>query len=322
MTVSPEISVVVPSHDRPLRLRWLLNALEEQTLERDRWEVIVAHDSANPETDELLQEHPLAQSGVLDHLRLPPGSAPPGANRNAGWRAARSSIIAFTDDDCRPPPAWLEGALAAARRHPGAVVQGRTMPDPHERHLMSAPYARSQSIEPPGPYAQACNIIYPRELLERLGGFDEKFRAGEDADLALRARKAGAAYVGAPEVLTYHAVATPTLLGRLRTLGRWGDLPGLMKRHPEHRSVYPFRIFWKPSHPYFPLALAAPLLARRDGRYWLLALPWWLHAFPPHGHSPLGRLRALAHLPGRAVVDLAEFMVLARGSVTYRTLFL
>src|SRR5213593_4083172 len=55
----PLISVVVPSHERPLRLRWLLNALEEQTLAREQWEVIVAHDSG-PETQELLREHPLA----------------------------------------------------------------------------------------------------------------------------------------------------------------------------------------------------------------------------------------------------------------------
>ena len=36
-------SVVVPSHGRPLRLRWLLNALEEQTY-AEPWEVVVVHD--------------------------------------------------------------------------------------------------------------------------------------------------------------------------------------------------------------------------------------------------------------------------------------
>ncbi len=61
VTREPEISVVVASHDRPYRLRWLLNALEEQTLDRDRWEVIVAHDSRGPETEALLREHPLPQ---------------------------------------------------------------------------------------------------------------------------------------------------------------------------------------------------------------------------------------------------------------------
>ena len=40
----PDVSVVVPSHARRLRLRWLLNALEEQTLAPERFEVIVVHD--------------------------------------------------------------------------------------------------------------------------------------------------------------------------------------------------------------------------------------------------------------------------------------
>ena len=64
-TDGPRISVVVPSHDRPLRLRWLLNALQEQTLDRALWEVVVGHDSAGPETAELLRTHPLAQVPVL-----------------------------------------------------------------------------------------------------------------------------------------------------------------------------------------------------------------------------------------------------------------
>src|SRR5687767_2596840 len=113
---TPEIAVVVASHDRALRLRWLLNALEEQTLERDRWEIVVGHDSEGPETDELLTTHPLALSGSLRHVTLPPGSAPPGANRNAALRIVRAPLVAFTDDDCRPPRDWLANALKAAHR--------------------------------------------------------------------------------------------------------------------------------------------------------------------------------------------------------------
>ena len=38
------------------------------------------------------------------------------------------------------------------------------------------------------PWAQTCNILYPRELLERIGGFldDPPLSMGEDTELALR----------------------------------------------------------------------------------------------------------------------------------------
>jgi glycosyltransferase involved in cell wall biosynthesis len=299
-----------------------LNALEDQTLDRSRFEVVVGHDSRGPETAELVRTHPLAEAGVLRSVSLPPGSAPPGANRNAAWRMANAPVIAFTDDDCRPPADWLERALEAARRHPGAVVQGRTQPDPDEAHLLRFSHARTQRVEPPNHFAQACNIIYPKELLERLGGFDEVLETGEDADLAIRARKAGAEYVGAPEVLTWHAVAVPTLVGRLRSLPRWRHLPALIKRHPEHRRAYPLWTFWKPSHPFFPVALAAPLLARRNVLFILLALPWVVIQLPKSDGSPKSRYVAVAELPGRAVIDLAEYVVLAWGSLRNRTFFI
>jgi glycosyltransferase involved in cell wall biosynthesis len=318
--VTPEIAVAVPSHDRPVRLRWLLNALEEQTLSPDRFEVVVGHDSAGPETDRLLRDHPLARAGVLRGVRHPPGSAPPGRNRNAAWRAARAPLIAFTDDDCRPPPAWLETALSAARRDPGAILQGATEPDPEEVHLLRAPHARSQRIVPPTAYAEACNIVYPRELLERLGGFDERMRAGEDAELAMRA--AGTELVAVPELLTWHAVATPWLGSRLRSIWRWRDLPKLVKRHPAHRAAYPLGIFWKRSHAWLPLAAVGAVLGKRSVAWAGLALPWVAATLPFYGRHPRARLRSLSELPGRAAIDVTEFAALAWGSAKHRTIFL
>ena len=58
------------------------------------------------------------------------------------------------------------------------------MPDPDEGMLLLAPLRETQAIDPPQPWAQACNILYPRELLERLGGFDEDVLVGEDGNVA------------------------------------------------------------------------------------------------------------------------------------------
>jgi GT2 family glycosyltransferase len=324
MTGAPEISVVVPSHDRPLRLLWLLNALEEQTLDRSRWEVVVAHDSRGPETEDLLRSHPLAAAGVLRHLTFDPGPGP-AAKRNAGWRAARAPLIAFTDDDCRPPAEWLERTLEAARRHPGAIVQGATRPEPDEAELLAvAPHARTIDVTPPSPWAHTCNILYPREWLERVDGFDETLpaAAGEDTDLALRARAAGAEYVGAPEVLTHHAVNDFTFIQLLRWLPRWQHGAYVVKRHPQVREHLPLGLFWKPSHVRLPFLLLGLLLARRHPLFALLALPWMKERLPYRGSSPRARLRALRELPGRAVIDVVEMAVCARGAVRYRTPFL
>jgi glycosyltransferase involved in cell wall biosynthesis len=322
-SANPAISVVVPSHDRPVRLRWLLNALEQQTLDSNRWEVVVSHDSRGPETERLLRSHPLARAGMLRHVTLPPGSAPPGANRNAAWKLARAPLVAFSDDDCRPPSDWLAKALAAAERHPGAIVQGRTVPDPDEERRRRGPHSRSQNIMPPVPWAQACNILYPRAELERSGGFDDALHSGEDAELAWRLREHGVPYVGAPEVLTFHAVEDSLLPGRLRSIPRWSDVAAVVKRHPAARADFPLWIFWKRTHVWLPLAVVGAVRGRRRPVHSLLAVPWLVHTLPrQYGNGPRGRFRALAELPSRALIDLAEFLVLARGSAKHRTLFL
>jgi GT2 family glycosyltransferase len=322
MATEPEISVVVPSHDRPLRLRWLLNALEEQTLPEDRWEIVVGHDSSGPETEELLRNHPLVQRGTLRHATLPPGSAPPGANRNAALRLARAPIIAFTDDDCRPPEDWLENVLAAARENPGAIIQGATTKDPDEEAVSHAPQYHSQTIVPPTPWAECCNIIYPRELVERLGGFNEEMYVGEDTELALRAFAQGVEYVGAPEVLTHHAIVETTLPKRLKAIWRWQGMPLLVRMHPEMRRNFPLGFFWKITHIFFPLAVAGAILERRNVLYGALVIPWVVYSAPKHGNDPRGRLREIAELPARAAVDTVEYAALIKGSIKYRSLLI
>jgi GT2 family glycosyltransferase len=318
---APELSVVVASHDRPLRLRWLLNALDQQTLERALWEVVVCHDSAGVETDTLLESHPLARSGTLRFTRLPPRTAAPGANRNAALRLARAPTVVFTDDDCRPPADWLERVLAAVREHPGAIIQGPVEGDPDERSMRRSPYPRTQFIaRVPRPWAECCNIVYPRELLERLGGFDETVHTGEDADLCARARAAGASFLGAPEMLTYHAVEEGFLIDWIRDAWRWGDQALLVKRHPELRPTFSLRFFWRPSHFWMLAALVAAGLTRRTPLWILPAARWALeHRFSAGTH---GRLRRLAALPGWAVIDLTEITALARGSVRHRSILL
>jgi len=320
----PEFSIIVASHDRPLRLRWLLNALEVQTLPRERWEVVVGHDSAGPETNELLQSHPLAAAGVLRYATRPTGTAPPGANRNAALEIARAATIVFTDDDCRPPADWLENVAAAAERHPGCIIQGVTVKDPAELVVTHAPHLHSVTVRsPPSPWAECTNIIYPRALIEAVSGFDEYPMTGEDTDLNLRCQAAGGSYVGDPGFTTYHAVVEKSYWQILRGCWRWKDLPYLLKRHPEFRENFPLWFFWKRTHVWLPFFLFGLWgVRRRSLLYAVLCAPYAVHSMPAHGTNPRGRYRNLIEWPTRFLLDGLEMAALLRGSVKYRTFFI
>jgi glycosyltransferase involved in cell wall biosynthesis len=316
------VSVVLASHARHLRLRWLLNALEEQTLERGRWEAVVVHDYDPATAERVIERHPLHEAGVLRHLAIAPGTGSPSRQRNVGWRSATGSLIAFTDDDCRPEPEWLERLVDAARRAPGGVVQGATRPEPFERDILAAPHVRTMKIDPVGPYAQTCNILYPRELLERLDGFDERAIAGEDVGLSLRARAAGVRITAAPDAIVNHAVESHTLPGILRQNLKWRHLAYLAKRHPEMRRGFPLRVFWDEDHLRTTAALVGVVGARRHRALLALGVPYVLHALGRRGRGKRARAIATAEIPGQAVRQVAEVVGLAAGSLRHRTFVL
>ena len=108
MTV-PQISVVIPTYQRPDTLAQCLDRLAPgmQSLDAARYEVIVSDDSTDETSRRMVADrYPWAQWTAGTRRG-------PAANRNAGARLARASYLVFTDDDCLPDPNWLSGFLVA-----------------------------------------------------------------------------------------------------------------------------------------------------------------------------------------------------------------
>lgn len=166
----PQISVVVPTRDRPEALQCCLAALEAQSVPL---EVVVVEDTE--------------------------GRGPAWA-RNQGVRQAQGEVVCFTDDDCEPTSVWAESltapilaAEAQATSGPITMGEGATPADRAWETIVS--YLQRQASAPgtasPG-FAPTANLACTRSLLEDLP-FDESFptAAGEDRDWSERAAQEG-----------------------------------------------------------------------------------------------------------------------------------
>lgn len=313
----PLVSVVVSTYNRPERLARLLASLRDQGLSEDAFEVIVV-DNGSREATRAVIEHEAARPGLALRRIAHPVTLGPAGGRNSGWRAARAPLVAFTDDDCRADGGWLAAGLRAQAEHPGAVIQGATRPDPLEL-VNDGPLSRTVLVDSLGPQYEACNIFYPRETLESLGGFDERFGivpAGEDTDLAWRAIERGARTVFAEDAVVFHAVERLGVRGMLRVAGRWGEGVRIFRDHPPTRSMLYRNLFWNVWH-YLLWRSVLGLIAPRPLRTLVLAR----HLLELRRRARRAGAGAWL-IPFLLAYDAVECWSIARGAIRHRTLVL
>lgn len=190
------------------------------------WELVIVDNGSNDGTDRLLREF-RGKSGIDLHILFEPR---PGLSRarNAGWRAAKGEIVAFTDDDCYPQHDFVDEVWRNFSESDLGYLGGKILLfDPLDYPITIQPRASRLAIAPqsylrPG-FIQGANMAVRRDVIERLGGFDEVLGAGtpypsEDVDLLSRASAAGwlGAYDPRPVVFHHHRRRTIEQIKALR----------------------------------------------------------------------------------------------------------
>jgi hypothetical protein len=235
--------------------------------------------------------------------------------------------VGFTDDDCVPQPGWL-AALSIAIETVD-LAQGRTVPNP-EQWGNRGPFSRTIDVPFEQGYYETCNIVYRRDVLERLGGFDETFGSlnGEDVDLAWRARELGARTAFVEDAVVYHDIWPSDFRAHLRDMRRREGLVLMFRKHPQLRGHLDKGVFFRPIHGPALLTTACLVLVserpRSFARWTALAgsglwYAWLCRQFRP---KPPRRWQWAGVVPLALVADLYEIWVMARASLRYRTLLL
>jgi GT2 family glycosyltransferase len=243
MVTDPKVSVIVP-HYRDLRgLALCLEALERQTYPRADFEIIVG-DNNSPEGEAAVAQVIDGRARlVIVHEK---GAGPA---RNGAAAAARGEILAFTDSDCVPEPAWLDVGVAALDNYDFVGGQVRVLVDDMARMTPTEAFERvfafdfKDYILNKG-FTGSGNLFCARTLFETVGGF--RSVVSEDVEWSHRARGLGF------------------------TLGY---APGAVVGHPARRTWSELLTKWRKSNS----EAYNLLIERRGGRLWWflrsLALP-------------------------------------------------
>jgi glycosyltransferase involved in cell wall biosynthesis len=248
----PEISVIVPTHNRRDSILRLLGALGAGTFAADRFEIIAVCDGCTDDTVAVLSD--LATPFRLAVVTQSPGRGAASA-RNLGARHARAKLLLFIDDDIEPLPTLLE---AHAKLHRDAidgealVVVGAPLPvrrpDANFAHIAVWGWWEQQfeRMSRPGhrfTYAEVFSGILSLQaaMFAEAGGFEPALNScRDDSELGLRLIRLGARVAFTREGGgLHHEIRNHTqLLSRKRAEGRADVI--LARKHAELRPDLQF----------------------------------------------------------------------------------
>jgi len=262
-----KISVIVPTLNRRDELRQCLNALASQTFPAAQFEVIVIDDGSTQNIESVVLE---VGQGSEQWRYFRQAAKGPAAARNQGIRLARGSIVAMTDSDTLPEADWLTRLAEAFAAHPEAVgVEGKVYA---ENEGAFGILGEGPTNKQGGVYL-TCNCAYRRDVLLKVGGFDESFpfAAYEDTELAARA-KAHGPILWQPLAVVVHPERPLTAQAVLKKLRHWEYILIVGLRYGYLGwEKYPVR------HPKLRVAVlslvALPLAKFRKALAWLFRRP-------------------------------------------------
>ncbi len=269
----PIVSIIVPCYNEQATIRMVLEALYQQTYPRHEMEVIIADGMSTDHTRhtiiEFQKDRPDLLIRVIDN---PLRKIPAGLNRaiaaGTGRVFVRLDAHSIPDRDyvanCMQDlekglgeniggvwqiqprsPGWLPRAIAAAASHPLAVGDARYRYTDRAQSVDTVPFG-----------------AFRRELVERIGGFDESLATNEDYEFNVRVRQSGGLVWLDPAIRSIY-FSRESLGDLARQYWRYGYWKARMLQR------YPRTLRWRQAlPPLFVLSLLGLALAS----------PWSLYA--------------------------------------------
>ena len=212
-------SVVIPTYNRPDRLRQCLHHLALQTVHPEQ--IVVVDSSEDDRTYDVVK----GEFPEVVYLRNPGGRGKTPESRNMGLERVTTDVVAFLDDDANARPDWLQqvlnryddpgiGGVGGSalngiddERTAGIGSIGLLLPDGRLTGNFAADPGRDVDVD----HLLGANMSFRRDALLAIGGIHGHYPGTclrEETDIALRVGRLGNRLVYSPDAIVDHVPGT------------------------------------------------------------------------------------------------------------------
>ena len=239
-----QVSVVVPCRNEEKTIRLLLEALAQQSFPQSEMEVLIADGLSEDGTRDVIAEFQTENPDLQVHVLENPNRIIPAA-LNVGIAAAQGEYILRMDAHAIPRPdyvarcvevlqarqaenvggvweiqpqneSWIARSIAAAAAHPIAVGDAGYRIGSQAGYVDTVPFG-----------------AFRRELIERIGPFDERLLTNEDYEFNTRIRRSGGRIWLDPQIRSVY-FARGSLSDLAKQYWRYGYWKAqMLKRYPK-----------------------------------------------------------------------------------------
>jgi len=247
--MTPLVTIIVPCRNEENTIRLLLEAILKQTYPKDRMEVVVADGMSTDRTRERISDFKRDHSDLLIAIIDNPKQTIP-SGLNLAIRASKGEIIVRLDAHSAPDPDYVARCEDALKKGLGDSVGGVWDIRPGGAGWMAKSIAKAAS-HPLGvgdaqyrfaDSAQEVDTVpfgaFYKDLIDRIGGFNENLLTNEDYEFNVRLRQSGGRIWLDPAIRSSY-FSRSNLTGLARQYWRYGYWKAKMLRQ------YPTSIRWR-----------------------------------------------------------------------------
>jgi len=198
----PFVTILIPVRNMARYIEACLDSLLAQDYPKGKYEILVLDNSSEDGTIGLVSKYPapvrLIQMGVHS----------PAKKYNQIIPRAKGSVLGFVDGDAVLEKSWLKHVVVPLENPHVAGASGNILTANTDstvaRVIGYELHDRYSKLPPTIERVATMHVVYKKDVLLKIGGFNEKLKTGYDCEIGYRINDAGYKIAYVPNATVYH----------------------------------------------------------------------------------------------------------------------